>query len=179
MSTHSAKPTPTTKEVDPDKLTIGQIVGALRPGHLWTLGGLFVVLLSSVFTLGVKSSALLGDKPKATQHWLTVHSVLGQDNNFVRVTARVNGIMYAYPADVAYTQLGQNMATQDLPLPIAESYTVSFDAELNEPDSQYRSRATDQFQASALPPNVHEHKVFLVRANLKLSEFLTVRYAVR
>jgi hypothetical protein len=176
-------PEPRRTVDDPAKLTLGQIVSALRPAQFWAVCGAVVGVIGASFTVGLKSQPWLEQKYAAPkQKWLVIHHVEGPLSNFVRVVATVNGIQYAYPADVAYSQIGQTMSDQRLPLPLDSSYTVSFRAEIKPPQGpvvQASSRDTPNFFDNALPVQTQSYRINIVNdQGLKLDqEFLVVTYS--
>jgi hypothetical protein len=103
---------------------------------------------------------------------------------FVRIVARVNGALYAYPADAPFTQIGANMAEQRLPLPLADSYTVSFQAQLRDTSADRvvnaSSRSTPTFTAASLPGDTQHYQINILNPDgSKSGDFVTVRYSFR
>jgi hypothetical protein len=172
---------PPIPAVDPANLTLGQIVSGLRLAQLVTVCGIAVGVISASFSAGLKFKTLLR-QTSPRQNWLVIHHIEGPDGQFVRAVAIINGIPYAYPADVPYTQIGQSMSDQRLPLPSADSYTVSFKAQLKNvsPASlvEASSRDTPIFRANALPTQQQSYRVNILNdQGLKLAQFLTVTYS--
>jgi hypothetical protein len=52
-----------SKEVDPEKLTLGQILGALKPAQLWTLIITLVGAVSAIAATAFKLGGMLGGQP--------------------------------------------------------------------------------------------------------------------
>jgi hypothetical protein len=170
---------------DPGELTTAQIFGSIRPTQLWSIIAIVCAILGTAFTLGTQSAGLL-QKPAPLQHWLVVHDVVpgapGTTGAFIRVTVRVNNVPYAYPADVAFTQIGQGMPEQSMPLPIADAYRISFEADVRVTESApvvaARSRSTPDFEAEHLPGGTQSYEIFLVdEQSAKSLGGLTIRYS--
>jgi hypothetical protein len=174
---------------DLENMPLGKLLGGLNAKQLYGLIGVALTVLGGTFTLGMKSKELFGAAQvavqKPIQKWLVIHGVDGAAGEFVRVTARVNSIPYAYPADVTYTQIGAGMAEQRQPLPLADLYTLSFEAELREtsanPRRLARSRDTAEFQTPMLPAATQTYRVNILNpAGMKLDDqFLTIKYSFR
>jgi hypothetical protein len=124
-------------------------------------------------------------QPAALQRYLVVHGVDGQPGQMIRVVARINGLLYAYPADVTFTPVTTAMPEQKLPLPLMDlHYNVSFEAQIMGStcrDVSYaRSRATPQFNGSSLPTDLQTYQLLNVdRGGAYGAPSLTVRYSFR
>lgn len=124
-------------------------------------------------------------KAPMKQHYLIIQGVSGTSGDMVRVVARVNNLLYAYPADVPFTPISSGMPEQKLPLPItADVYTVSFEAQLR-PSSRNevklaKSRTTPQFDPKSLPTEMQSYELLLVDPSGDYSSrTLTIRYSLR
>lgn len=131
------------------------------------------------------SSGSGAEPPPVAQRWLVIDGVDGPVDEAVRIVATVNGIIYAYPADVPFTRIGINMPSQRLPLPAgADSYTVSFEAQFRAEGSgeapSARSRERPQFPAGSLPRDTQEYSLHAVIGGEKQAEVaLRVLYSFR
>ena len=124
-----------------------------------------------------------------TQHWLNIHRVAvhnmeAHEGILVNIVARVNGVIYSYPADVPYTPIGVNMAEQKMPLPIdTDSYRVSFEAYIKKPDAESvaiaRSRETPVYKEEQLPTENQSYDLHAVVNDAKVPEVtMTVKYSI-
>ena len=101
------------------------------------------------------------------QQYLIIHRVLAEEGNMARVVVRVNNLLYAYPADVAFTPVSSSMPEQKLPLPVtSDKYTISFELQLwdrkNKKAFTAKSRATPQFLPAALPNEMQTYNLLPV-----------------
>lgn len=111
-----------------------------------------VTLATSYWALGNRESQLLTNP----QRWLVIQGIDGPSSESVRIVVSVNGILYAYPADVPYTKIGLSMAEQKLPLPSdSDNYTLAFEAQFKGVTasgfSNAKSRSRPTFEANNLP----------------------------
>jgi hypothetical protein len=119
----------------------------------------------------------------AEQHYLIIRGIDASPGQMVRVVARINNVLYAYPADVTFTPVTPAMPEQKLPLPLSEGkYIVSFEAQLMghrcDEVSLARSRETPHFDATALPSEVQSYQLLRVDAGGAYGvPALTVRYS--
>ena len=134
---------PSLKESIENNLAVF-FLGALVAGFLSGIAAYETTLRiagrTTISTEAFKSQELELNKARTAQaaqppiqRYLTIHRVAGNEGNMVRVVARVNNILYAYPADVAFTPISSNMPEQKLPLPwTIDGYTVSFEVQLRD-----------------------------------------------
>ena len=117
---------PSLKESIENNLAVF-FLGALLAGFLSGIAAYETTLRiagrTTISTEAFKSQELELNKARTAQaaqppiqRYLTIHRVAGNEGNMVRVVARVNNILYAYPADVAFTPISSNMPEQKLPL---------------------------------------------------------------
>jgi hypothetical protein len=123
--------------------------------------------------------------PTIQQKWLIIQGIDGPNNESVRVVIGINGIVFAYPADVSYTKIGPNMAEQKIPLPVGvDDYTLEFQAQFRNAisvgfkDAKSRSRPT--FPAESLPTERQGYSLHGIIGDEKSAEVvLTVYYVFR
>ena len=163
-------------------------LGALLVGFLSGVGAYEATLrISGRTTVALETLRSLEAKPsQPSQRFLVMHRVLGGQEEMVRVVARVNNLIYAYPADVAFTPIASDMPEQKLPLPIAlDGYTLSFEAQVRDSRSgeirQYKSRTTPQFRLDALPTDTQSYKLMYVTSvgDYGVRRSLTIEYSFR
>jgi hypothetical protein len=118
------------------------------------------------------------------QRWLTIHSVAGPEGANLKLVARVNTIPYSYPADVVTTLIGQNMPEQKCPLPIADNYTISFEAYFRQGESgsfrNAKNREAPSFLEAQLPIERQKYSLHEVIDGEKRNyDAMTVTYSIR
>jgi len=143
-----------------DTLTkwVGTLAPFIAPYPSWVKFAFVLFVFSgATWFVGLVVAAPTGSakRPQGEETaWLTIKGVtaFGRGNGQgVRVTATVNGLEYIYPTlpGVEWLQIGPEMAPQSYQIPVRDSYTVRFAAELRNGSSlvsveeQHLSSTTD------------------------------------